>query len=352
MTASALAPIVATRRILFVGGKGGVGKTTTASAIALAAAQRGRRVLIVSTDPAHNLGHVWERRVGARPVPLVTDAPDAPGGPRPSRAPFGRLDGIEIDPDATAREHLARVGDTLRALMPEHLAGQVDRLLRLSADAPGAHEAALLERIAELAACSSGPEAPYDLVVFDTAPSGHTARLMSLPESMSAWTEALLDNRRRADGFADAHAALGGATTRGARRDDRNHRIRRILLERREKLANLRDALRDPDRTAFIAVLAAERLPVLETIELRAQLADAGVRVAALVVNRRSPADAGELLALRHTSERAWLDRLREAVPEAPVTEVPLFAQEPVGAAALARVGALLLGAAPGAPPA
>src|SRR5699024_12175246 len=99
--------LAADRRVLFLGGKGGVGKTTIASAVAHAAAQEGRRALVVSTDPAHNLGHLWQRRIGDRITRLAE-----------------RLSGIEIDPDATTDRHLADVGHTLKRLMPENLAGE------------------------------------------------------------------------------------------------------------------------------------------------------------------------------------------------------------------------------------
>ena len=75
-----LLSLAQSRRVLFLGGKGGVGKTTIASAVALDAARSGRRVLVVSTDPAHNLGHLWERRIGDRVTPLADGAGGGAGG--------------------------------------------------------------------------------------------------------------------------------------------------------------------------------------------------------------------------------------------------------------------------------
>lgn len=316
--------LAAQRQVLFVGGKGGVGKTAVASAVALAQARVGRRVLVVSTDPAHNLGHLWGRPVGDREVPL------APG-----------LDGLEVDPAATTDEHLRAVGHTLRRLMPEHLSREVDKHLELARDAPGTHEAAVLERIAEVLESSD-----HDLVVFDTAPSGHTARLMSLPETMSAWTEGLL---RRQDRSARFGAALRGLDDDGAaadvvgtgrrrdRRADRDQEIRQILLRRRTRFAGLRDLLADDARTAFVIVLAAERLPALETIELYGRLLRSGVSVGALVVNKRSPADRGDFLTRRRAQEQVHLDTVREALPHVPLLELPLLAEDIVGEAALER---------------
>ena len=140
-------------------------------------------MLLVSTDPAHNLGHLWDRSIGSNIVRLAAG-----------------LDGLELDPDETVRRHLDEVGAALRRLMPPHLAGEVDKHMALSRDAPGMHEAALLERIADTVIQGL---AEYDLLVFDTAPSGHTSRLMALPEMMTAWTEGLLQRQERSKRFGD-----------------------------------------------------------------------------------------------------------------------------------------------------
>jgi arsenite-transporting ATPase len=324
------------KRVLFFGGKGGVGKTTVSTAVALAEADDGRRVLLVSTDPAHNLGHLWDRAVGPDPVRL------APG-----------LDGMELDPELVVARHLDEVGAALRRLMPERLQGEVDRHMKLSRDAPGMQEAALLERIAETV--QAGLE-DYDLVVFDTAPSGHTARLMALPEMMTAWTEGLLTRREKSARFGAALAGIGredqalGDRVLGASPEEdgaRDDRIRHLLYRRREKLASLRDVLADAGRTAFVIVLAAERLPVLESIELAKKLEAAGVALSALGVNKRSPPEAGAFFSARHAQEEEHLATLAAGLGSVPRLDLPLVARDVVGVDALREFAALLR--APGA---
>lgn len=319
-----LLDLAARRRVLFLGGKGGVGKTSIASAVALSRARAGQRVLVVSTDPAHNLGHLWRRTVGDDVVRLDT----APSG--------GHLDGVEVDPERTTAAHLSAVRDTLRRIVPEHLGGEVDRHLDLARDAPGMHEAAVLERVADL---TEQGLAGYDLVVFDTAPSGHTARLLSLPETMGAWTDGLLRRRDRSERLGAAAQMLGGRGEAEARRDAE---IRSVLTRRRERFTLLREVLTDPERCAFVVVLAAERLPVLESVELVEQLSTLQVPVGGLVVNKRSPADAGPLLAARHEAERAHLDTLRERLGHLPLDEVPLLGDDLVGPDALDRLAGFL----------
>ena len=323
-----LLALTARSRVLFIGGKGGVGKTTVAAATALHQARAGRRVLLVSTDPAHNLGHLWNRSIGPNIVRLAAG-----------------LDGLELDPDETVRQHLDEVGSALRRLMPPHLAGEVDKHMSLSRDAPGMHEAALLERIADT--IIQGMD-DYDLLVFDTAPSGHTSRLMALPEMMTAWTEGLLQRQERSKRFGDVlrnlgkddgglcESILGRETSDG---NDRQQRVRQLLYRRRERFSQLRDVIQDRQRCAFVIVLAAERLPVLETIELQAQLQRSGIDVAGLVVNKRSPADAGTFLAERHAQEQRHLDTLQQALPSLSLQQLPLLAEDVVGEAALEAFG-------------
>lgn len=309
------------RQVLFFGGKGGVGKTTLASATALFAARQGRRVLLVSTDPAHNLGHLWERSIGPEAVTLCE-----------------RLDALEIDPQRTLNDHLKQVGSSLRRLMPSHLATEVDKHLDRSREAPGMHEAALLERLAQTLIDG---QRQYDLLVFDTAPSGHTARLMALPEMMTTWTEGLLRQRERSDRLTEALRGAGGDDELGARiigdnsPQERDHTIRTLLNRRRERFAVLRDTVADASRSGFIIVLAAERLPVLETIEFEQQLRRAGVPVAGLLVNKRMPAEAGEFFAERLLQEQGYLEQLHAALPDLPIQQVAMQRLEVTGEAGL-----------------
>ena len=325
---------IAGRRVIFVGGKGGVGKTTVAAAVALHLAQRGKRCLVVSTDPAHSLGDVFKTEIGGEPRAL------APG-----------LRGLELDADARVDAYLADVKRSMRSLVQPAMYGEVDRQVELARTSPGAEEAAMLESMAELMIAEN---ADYDVIVFDTAPTGQTLRLLSLPEIMAAWTDGLLRHRERSDEMA---GVLGRVSAPGARSkgddlshfdehaqegtgDDRFAHIRDTLLRRRRIFQKARRLLLDPEVTAFVLVLIPERLPVLETGKAVEALKRFHIPVVGLVVNRILPEGSlGPFLEERRVQERQYLEQIRQRFRGMPQIPVPLFTKDVGGLEALAEVG-------------
>ena len=325
------------RKLLFVGGKGGVGKTTIAAALAVAAAQEDRRCLIVSTDPAHSLGDIFDREIGDREVPLAYD-----------------LTGLEIDPDQQAELHVNAVKQGMRSLVRPDLYPEIDRQMELARYAPGAQEAALLERVADIVNESTGR---YDLVIFDTAPAGHTLRLLSLPEAMAAWTEGLLNHHGRSEGLGRAFAHLRGDGGSGANTvagkgpedmgDSRLARVAEVLLTRRRKFHRARRLMLDRSATAFIWVLIPEKLPILETGRALRLLQHFDMPVAWAVINRVLPADAHcEFLAQRRRQEAERLTEVAAMLDSLPQSRLPLLAADIQGLEALKEVGCSLLTAA------
>jgi arsenite/tail-anchored protein-transporting ATPase len=357
------------RPVIFVGGKGGVGKTTTAAALGLGFAERGERVLVVSTDPAHSLGDLFEQRLGADPVALL----DVPGG-------GGHLAGLEIDAEQEVERYLASVRDAMRAFVRPALYGEVERQIELTRESPGAAEAALMERVAELVV--TGPE-HWDRILFDTAPTGHTLRLLALPELMSAWTDGLLRQRERADDAARAMRAMGSAmglgdggavgggavgdgggaaVPRGASGpeagadavgggaepepagDPRMARLRERLLARRQLFAQVRRALLDPDRVGFVLVLIPERLPILETEMAHRTLVEHRIPVLGLVVNRVLPTEPlGAFLEARREQEGRYLAQIGERFGGVARVHVPLARHDVVGMAAIREMARSLM---------
>lgn len=306
-----------TRPLLFIGGKGGVGKTTTAAALALRIADQGRRALLVSTDPAHSLADLFGRTIGDTQTELA-----------PS------LCALEIDPDRQADAHLAAVKDRMKGLVHPRAYDEIDRQLDLAKLAPGTMEAAMLERMAEVMALAGRD---YDHVVFDTAPTGHTVRLLSLPEVMAAWTDGLLGHRERSAKLGSALRHLGGGRKRGddlsrlenaADHDEgsRDARLNEILQERRRKLVRAREQLLDRAVCAFLLVLNPDRLSLLETVKAHKILERVSISVAGLVVNRVLPDEAdGEFLLARREQEGLYLEEIDRTFASLPRVRVPLL---------------------------
>ncbi|PIE83674.1 MAG: arsenic-transporting ATPase [Candidatus Contendobacter odensis] len=308
------------RRILFVGGKGGVGKTTVAASLALLAAEQNRRVLVVSTDPAHSLGDIFNQTLQDNETMLATN-----------------LWGLEIDPDATTDRYIEGVKHNLRDLANPAMYSEIERQMDLARAAPGAVEAALLERVATLL---DEAQARYNLVIFDTAPTGHTLRLLSLPEIMAAWTDGLLKQHERSSKLGEVLERLGGRrgskkgndldylNQTGANRpqDDRKSRIRQILLERRRKFHRARRLILNSEQTAFMLVLNAEKLPILESKKALAILREFKVPVAALIVNRVLPKDAeGHFIENRRRQEATYLHEIEQEFTTLPRIYLPLL---------------------------
>ena len=324
--------------IIFVGGKGGVGKTTSASALALGMADRGKRCLLVSTDPAHSLGDLFDTQIGDRERALAPD-----------------LWGLEIDPEVQTDRYLESVKRSMRDLVQPEMYREIDRQMALTRLSPGAAEAAMLDRVTELMLDSP---ARYDLVVFDTAPTGHTLRLLSLPEIMAAWTDGMLRHRDRSDTLTRSLEQLRRKgrkeragdelsyidPVRAEEKDDRWSRIREVLVERRRKLHQARRLLLDAETTGFILVLIPEKLPILESRKALDLLRRYEVPVLGLLVNRVLPSKPlGEFMERRREQESCYLQEIEQSFAQLPRTEVPLLPRDPEGVGGLRQIANYLL---------
>jgi arsenite-transporting ATPase len=296
-----------------------VGKTTCAAATAVALAEEGRRVLVVSTDPAHSLGDALDRRLG----------------PRPRRVAGVRGELLAAEPDA-ARAYAAWLADrraALRAIGERGTlldAADVDRLLALPA--PGVDE---LIGLVELRRLEQAARA--DHVVVDTAPTGHTLRLLAAPDLLARLAEAL-------DLMQEKHRVIASALGGARRRDAAD-----VLVEEIAALAEeLRAGLRDPAETAATWVLHPERLALEEARDGVAALRASGIRVREVVVNRMTPKPGGRCASCgpRRVEEARVLAAAREAFAPAAMRVVETRAAEPRGVPAL-RAFARALSAPP-----
>jgi arsenite-transporting ATPase len=277
-------------RFLFFTGKGGVGKTSLACACALELAGRGRKVLLVSTDPASNLDEMLQCRLSDRPSPV----PGAPG-----------LQAMNIDPEGAAESYRQRVlgqmasesSDDERATVREQLSGACTT------------EIAAFDEFAGLLA---GDVPGFEHVIFDTAPTGHTLRLLSLPK---AWTGFLEGNDRGASCLGP-HSGLKMQETR----------FRQAM-----------QALADPQHTRVVLVTRPDRPALREAERTHHELVEMGLANQWLVVNGRFmdlPGDDAVAAALKQQQDSA-LRELPLSLAALPRSEVPLRGYDMVGLQAL-----------------
>ncbi|OLZ42527.1 arsenic-transporting ATPase [Natrinema saccharevitans] len=311
---------------IFYGGKGGVGKTTCAAATALRLADAGRETLVVSTDPAHSLSDSLETDLGPEPRELEAGTE-------------GGLWAVEIDPDARKEryERLARaLAADLRSAGIRLDDEEVRRLFAGGAPA-GSDEIAALDLLVEYV-----DDGDWDVVVFDTAPTGHTLRLFDTPEVMGLALETAESLRGQVKRIGDAArtAVLGPMSMFGSGRDDGDESLESF----RARLERARDLLTDPDRTEFRVVLLPERMAIAESERLVATLREADVRIDRLVVNRvfEDPEDDCSRCQSRHERHLERVAEIRATFPDLEVVTLPEREGEVQGLETLAAVAGRL----------
>jgi arsenite-transporting ATPase len=283
--------LAAPTRYLFFTGKGGVGKTSLACATAVSLADRGKRVLLVSTDPASNLGQVFEYQVGTSIAPL--------GG-------IPGLSALNIEPQAAAAAYRERIIGPLRGTSTRDLAALEEQMSGACTTEIAAFDE--FTRLLTHPDLTSG----YDHVIFDTAPTGHTLRLLQLP---AAWSNFIEDNP-------DGASCLGPASG---------------LQAQHAQYAETVARLSDPAMTTIVLVSRAEPSAVKEAERTSGELSALGIRGLRLVINAFFEArDRTDPLALALEARgRAALERMPAALRSLPRDVVPLRAQNVVGVSAL-----------------
>ncbi|SDI20805.1 ArsA family ATPase [Alteribacillus bidgolensis] len=287
--------------ILFFGGKGGVGKSTSSSAFALTAAEKGKRTLLVSTDPAHNLSDLFDTDIGDKRKQLTEN-----------------LWGMEISSEKESKRYINQVKDNLKGLVKSHMAEEVNRQIDMAAVSPGAEEAALFDKLVQIVL---EEKEHFDIIVFDTAPTGHTVRLLSLPEMMEAWIEGMLKRRQ------SINENYSQWLNDGEPVDDP---IYRVLMNRKDRFSEARKVLINNKRTAYIYVLIPEKLPVAETKRALQMLEQAKLKVDTLIVNKCLPEHAGDSMFIekRKKQERSYIQQIKEEFPNQKKIFLPLLEED------------------------
>jgi len=285
-------------RILFFTGKGGVGKTSAACATAIGLADAGKRVLLVSTDPASNLDEVLGVKLSGTPTPV----PNMPG-----------LSALNIDPVQSAHDYRERVVGPYRGVLPAVAIASMEEQLSGACTV----EIATFDEFSKLLGDRTAT-AEFDHVIFDTAPTGHTLRLLELP---AAWSN-----------FIDSN--VGGTSCLGPLSG---------LNAQKALYAASNAALRDPAQTILVLVARPERSSFTEAERTRAELSQLGVANVRLILNGVFHArDGSDPTAVAMEARgRAALEALPAGLRGLGRVEVPLLPFGLVGIDALRKMGTM-----------
>ncbi|MFX0151928.1 MAG: ArsA family ATPase [Candidatus Hodarchaeota archaeon] len=305
------------KRFLFFGGKGGVGKTTMAAATAIYAGELGNKTLLVSTDPAHSVSDSLDQHIGGETYTEVHNVKN--------------LWAIELDTEDAMRNYSDVISQQdPSGTISEFIAGDDPTTLT----PPGADETVAFIQLLEFI---QNPE--YDIIVFDTAPTGHTLKLLQLPELTQSWLYRLIKMRRRLGGMmAGVKALFGGAAPSEQEAFDKLEGLKDQVEIARVHLTNTKE-------TEFVAVCIPTIMALWETERLIRALFEVSFPISQIYINQVQPQNPNCLYCKsRFESQQLTLQKIKDLYSEFDLLEIPMFEYELRGSKRLKELGQLLYG--------
>ena len=319
-------------RLLLFGGKGGVGKTTTSAATAVWLADSGLRVLLVSSDPAHSTSDSLGVEIGSEPTPI--EGVDG-------------LFGLEMDPESKISTLLPKLGEMMNNMgsgggmgglgslsmmlepnAKEEMAEMRSEVQTSDMVIPGLDEALAFD---ELLRHVEDPT--WDVIVFDTAPTGHTLRFLSLPELIESWSDRLIRMMRVSGGI---RSMIFGRKESESMKEELERFRRRVLHVRR--------VLSNEEITSFTLVTIPERMGINETLRAHESLTEYKLPVPSCLVNRVTPEFDHPFLSNRREAELERIEELKGQLENVEIATMELMDTEVVGLERLRDVGIRLYG--------
>jgi arsenite/tail-anchored protein-transporting ATPase len=281
------------KKLVFFSGKGGTGKTTCAVAAGLYAGKKGKKTLIVSTDPAHSLGDLLEINLSDTPTLVEKN-----------------VNALEIDTAQAFLEFKKAYGDAIKKIFSEgtyFTEKEINEFFEITL--PGLDEFMALLKIAELT------EEQYDLILVDTAPSGHTFRLLESPELLNTFLKVLESMHQK-------HTAIRSFVSRSFVKEKTDA----FLAFMHARITKLTSQLMDNTQTGFVIVTIPEKMAIAETRDFLAFLHTHQCGVDMIVMNNLTPENTCRFCHKKRTYERAEIEILKKE--RFPITPIPLFPGE------------------------
>lgn len=318
-------------RVLFFIGKGGVGKTTSSAAVSVALAKKGYKTLIVSIDPAHNLGDVFEVKLNDKPKEIAEN-----------------LYAMELDMEKLIKAYLKHLEENLKHMYRYLTVINLEKYFEVLSFSPGIEEYATLEAIREI--LQKGDE--WDVIVFDTPPTGLTLRVLGLPEIALIWTEKLieirkkiLEKRRAIENIqGERKFVIEGEEYRLPSREEEDP-VMKELKQYKAEISFVRNVVTNPKKTSVVAVMNPEMLPLYETERAYEALRKFKIPLNLIVVNKVIELEEEvSKLRVKIDAQRKVLRKIEEKFKGVDIVTLPMFEEEPRGLEWLERVGGLIVG--------
>ncbi|NJE02788.1 ArsA family ATPase [Thermococcus sp. MV11] len=317
-------------RVVFFIGKGGVGKTTSSAAAATALAERGYRTLVVSLDPAHNLGDVLMVKLKDKPKKIAEN-----------------LYAAELDMEKLIKTYLKHLEESMKHTYRYLTVINLEKYFEVLSYSPGIEEYATLEAVREILV--KGDE--WDVIIFDTPPTGLTLRVLALPRISLIWADKLIEIRKaileRRAAIANIHGeqefVVGDERVKLPTKEEEDA-VMRELKKYREEVAFVEGVITDPEKTSVVAVMNPEMLPLYETERARESLRKFRVPFNMIVMNKvlELKGEIPELRAKLETQEMV-LREVGRKFPGVEMVKIPVFAEEPRGLERLRELGGIIV---------
>lgn len=304
-------------RYIFFSGKGGVGKTSVAAATALDLSRKGKKVLIISTDPAHSLADSFDQRIGGEVVKLRKN-----------------LYAVEIDPELSVKEYKEMLSPQIEKLGALKGLGLEDTI-DMAGMTPGVDEMASFDRFLRYMHSNE-----YDIIVFDTAPTGHTLRLLSLPDVLDSWIGKIIKIRMRFAGIAGAVKRILSSGD-----DEEKDNTLENLEAMKKRIEEAKKILSDPEKTSYNIVMIPEAMSIYESERSVCFLNDVCIPISTVVVNQVIPENRScGFCSDKRRQQLGRIDDIGKRFKEFQILEVPLFNNEVRGKEMLEKVAKELYG--------
>ena len=302
----------------FFSGKGGVGKTSVAAATALWFARKGKKTLIISTDPAHSLSDSFREKIGGDVKKIDKN-----------------LYAVEIDPKKAMEEYKEKYMPKIENMGMLKGLG-LDETFDMASMTPGIDEIASFDKF--LSYMNSNE---YDVIVFDTAPTGHTLRLLSLPDVLDSWIGKMIKLRMKFSGLANM---VKKVLPFGDDKEEQDFGAEQ-LDAMKERINQAKKILTDPEKTSYNIVMIPEYMSIYESERALRTLKEYNIPVKHIIVNQLIPNNTKcDFCSAKSRQQKERLKIIKNKFRNYKIYQVPLFKEEVNGKEMLIKLAKELYG--------